>query len=989
MNDTLIFVVMSQTEYDVLPAQIGGYSFTTPITGANPRKIGDGKDMIAVTGKSVSLENSWQTKYTQARKHALLASLVPVTLGASPQVPLDDASMTTQNPSPPNSQLQYNTVYVPLDHADMENVKTLLAPYYDQRSQYYIPYAEFDTLIDTLSTTTDEVLKPVYVSFMKAYVGVLPLISFIEFSKEHDYKYNEEAIIDELVADILKQDANPQITRGGKHKGGKLPFTSWYKKLKAKLKGGSRVAPYTYMPNAPNPQRNHAQNGQLPNSQTPVLPFNAQNDQVTSPRPQMNSRAEMSTKEQLNRILHHQPELALRLIAEKRLMDFEDFIKSLPANNFKDIYQKLQTWKQSFKELHQNPIFLTNMKTFFGYERNLRELGAVSSPFARGLQQAQKQAQKPIKHIETSFISSMKHLLDFINEVNDPAAVNPSFDVEIHKKIKEGSGDVHISYTLNTVRIFGHDMQADTDYQLNNLQKAIESGIYADKVISIQRYSIYDRKPAHSDYPKWRNHMDDTFTILYDLELAPARLDNEWNIDHHVHFCYDIMMKMVDTDAHYSFQIHNWCTTQCKQIYQQMAACGHRLISLITKKPQEHFLTLSPVNYNIRMPLPFSEPIQKHVQYIHNILSTPVATQYPYNLHGVLVCMDKLLLNLIHIFDRASPLHQVKYFEVNRFRLFQILYMRYIPGVSLLEEKGQELLTFLLDEVLKDFPMTDFANDKMYDTVINRYQEMYNTTTDKNLKLLLHNNLQTLIKTFVTDRFFYGSTESEKGTIAEHIHESVKAALSEEKPLDLTSTNLNINLNNSPHLQSKKEPILYDPSSPLTLTPGLTLRDTQYSPISNNGGVCYAQHMVLLMSNYNNYLNRKVSYSDIFAGVKKEEDTARYMIDTKHFTDELLDIFKGASHDIYTTLEALKTQATGDDQWVRNIITIGRHPPTQGGGNKTRKAATYFVLRGRRYKVHKEGRKHIIKTTNGIIALTEAKKLQSKYLKEKQATKKK
>lgn len=98
--------------------------------------------------------------------------------------------------------------------------------------------------------------------------------------------------------------------------------------------------------------------------------------------------------------------------------------------------------------------------------------------------------------------------------------------------------------------------------------------------------------------------------------------------------------------------------------------------------------------------------------------------------------------------------------------------------------------------------------------------------------------------------------------------------------------------------------------------------------------------------------------------------------------DELL-LKSNSSNSLVLSQDDRDTLITIKERVKQKLTPHQSNALEQAAGNNTGKATTYFVLKGRRYKVHKEGRKHIIKTTNGIIALTEAKKLQSKYLKEK------
>jgi len=835
------------------------------------------------------------------------------------------------------------------------------------------------------AATAAKKLQEAYLSFMEVHMKVIPFVSTVSVEAG-----SRELSPDEI--NELTKDDVPPMNGGRRQRGGapemrkKLSMMSWYKHIKQKFSrkvapGNSRAKP------------NAAANAAAANgaSATPVQEFRSFDDLLESIQGHKDLPAGITLEMFLTKLSEEYPELALRLLAEKRVMDYENFLQTLATkgineSSIAEILAKIHAWKESFKDLHRNPILLDVLnKAFRSRTLNLQDMGEVSRRFIQPFRTIEFGMQQKEAAKET-FEKSLTLLVNFVKVVDK--GLTPTFDVTLSTSTAK---KVHICYDFDSVLLFFSSAAHEQAFNIEGL-KSIET-------LKQPVYYRYGETIPHESYRNWRD-IEGNFNLLYQYEFINKKLAAE----EYINTCwrvFELLATDLSSNGH-SLRIINWYGSQIQRLYDAMNSTSSMLIAyaksiIRLKNPRtvinerglalhafiqamneqlvgkSIFLFSEPDYEKIKTKAPFVDKMKPYIKYLGETISKPLLGGTPdeiihvHDFHKIVVCLDEFLVRMVGLYDRSHPNHKRYYFNIDKVSLFQILYVRYIGSSASLQKEGAqgeylqneqviEFLTFLTEKVTKDIPMMELARASMHSIVLRKYEELYKSTTGE-LKSELDVNLLTFIKLFIVEFYFRDSSIDEKITLAKNIHNNLN---SEQLSFDEIEA----------QIKSTKPSFAFDPSyesSELidrTITSIISYTDTSYDS--------YTKLMTWVLQDFHNYLVKDYTIQNMFDGIDPS-NLVDYMLDTKEFVDEFQDILRDVSFKVATAIGELHAHPKLGG--LKFNPPPGYIPPAVGGSN------TYFVFKGRRYKVRKEGRKLVIKTKEGIVPLVEAKKIQRQYLK--------
>jgi hypothetical protein len=175
----------------------------------------------------------------------------------------------------------------------------------------------------------------------------------------------------------------------------------------------------------------------------------------------------------------------------------------------------------------------------------------------------------------------------------------------------------------------------------------------------------------------------------------------------------------------------------------------------------------------------------------------------------------------------------------------------------------------------------------------------------------------------------------------------------------------------------------------LSLTPNkyiLDIQDNSHHKVLGTGDInSYGALMNGLFLIIRTAIAAKQDLKSLFGA---GSDVVGMMHEYKTFSDKLYVILRDLSHSIYGTFQTLKKTIEEDTKLEKTFkdttldifakLTFPPEFPTlQEGGNE------YFSYQGRRYKIRKEGKRKYIMTKDGKISLSQARKEQTRYEKNK------
>lgn len=1062
-----IVIVLSETQFNTLVPQKGGEPEQFAVTGRP----------AATTGKRPGQERRNAMKeYSRTLRGTtrLPASLAQTSQRQSPQPigkippiggPPQDKELTTLDPSTYTAPAPLtDRFYVVLEDAVIENsfIVTVLKANHnlddiehekdkDYTGMYVIKMQDVDCIVDELyrkavskpsdDATYEEILlaRSAYLAFMQVSVRLIPWVDTVTLMPTAMVKDEPTySITDAMIKEywesrkqefLRSQDGGRKKQRGGTRDNKTKKTFSWYKRLK-QLISGPKVVPGNAGPTRtqvlslnPTSTVNNA-------LQPPLNPANAVNNakqpQQGNPitaRPGAHLQAQAARQtltfdQLLTDLCDKQPELGLRLFAEKKVMDYENFLADLAVKEVTDetipeILRKIHEWKESFKDLHRNPLFLDVLnKVFRTRAHKLSDMADVSKVMMEPFRKVEVEFKRK-EVAKTVFEASLKNILNFVNVVR--RVVRPTFDVIITRPVESVFMDVHISYDTESICLFFKSFRDKDSYNVEAVETTFPGGVLSE--------FINGKTAPHKEYPEWKD-TEGVFKVMYEYkfstEYTNSLLSNPTDsfINDHIEKCYSLLDNLQPPpQVEYLIKINNWYGSQGHRIYKAMTTTGTLLMtfakSLLKFTPQlpSTFLmekkqvlnefvqamntqldgnswhSIRPAHYHVQTQVPFTDQMKLYIDYISSVISTPLPRPYAHvhDYHKIVVCLDDFLKQMVALYDRSHVNYRKFYFNIHRLSLHQILYVRYIGSIMSLQhpDKTEEYtqvedhFQFLIEHISDhDTPVLPLANATMHFEMIERYQNLYNTTQDENLKAKLLDNLEMFVRLFITEFYFSDESPSRReqlsAIIFSIIHKQVKNA---DSKLNLSKT------------VWEQDPTLKGTTPiPFAFTPDYTSNDTvqlfpAISVYDETAYNSYTRLMAWVINDFYRYLDEEYTYKEFFDGIPT--NFVEYMIDTKQFVDEFVGLIRDTAFKIAYEVSELKNEGALNGLTFKPLPLYAIvHPRQRGAGG-----AKYFALKGRRYKVRKEGRKLVIKTKNGVIPLTEAKKLQRQYLKNVKAAK--
>ena len=694
----------------------------------------------------------------------------------------------------------------------------------------------------------------------------------------------------------------------------------------------------------------------------------------------------------LKEILDHEPELLLHIYADKLLGSFKDAVN---------------------KHIAASPI---NQDTIL---KMIASINALKPQIQELLLSRLFRQHVATRNVNTSLVMSIAN--ELVTSAEKASELAPQFD-EFKKKFVFG---------YNIITKFARDVDyfVEPAYHIVITADGVQTNLvfYSDEIQILYKSIEYKKlQPLLEDlFKNYKRHVHEI-----GITEAPKNYLN-WKCNNYAFdVCYIVKHKILlnpDTlfdrlvlphvrgTSKWSMSINNWFASHSAQntLLNQLNNTVNVAIFTLSKWIQfkrptptseredllrdfinrfQESIGHSSIYYNRRLYNPqLKTPyIDMVLPLIDNLLTNCSGSINLY--HDIIKCYDVYLQRLIQISSKASINVLSSYTDANQenikpfyYIVFEILLCRYMgvhkPTTQTEISNFNEFIAMMVSIIAENnIPFTRFAHEHMQDELIEL------------LKNGLITNKKLFIKYVVFKHFYRGSCDaSDEKEVIDHIFENY---VSNEDINKLKGFQNKLAI---PEWLKQYITCSEDDCGVFQYThTGLSLsnkykldieRNSHHKVLGNEGSNSYGALMNGLFLIIQTAITRERDLKSLFGD---SGDVVGMMHEYKTFSDKLYVILKDLSHSIYSTFRTLKITIENDKalsnanvkQSTLAIFKALQVPPEfppgpQEGGNE------YFSYQGRRYKIRKEGKRQYIMTKDGKISLSQARKEQTRYEKNK------
>jgi len=701
----------------------------------------------------------------------------------------------------------------------------------------------------------------------------------------------------------------------------------------------------------------------------------------------------------LKEILDHEPELLLHIYADKLLGSFKDAVNDHIAASTTDLHTILKmiasinALKPQIQELLLSRLFRQHVA-----RRNVNT-SLVMSIAKELVFPAEKAGEFTTQFTEfkNKFVFGYNIITKFTRDVD--YFVEPAYHIiitanDVQTNLVFYSDEIQIMYKSSE---YNSRQQTLTDLFKNYKTHVLEIGI----------------TEAPKNYPNWKCNnyaFDVCYIVKHRISLNPDILFNLLVLPH------------VTGKAKWSMSINNWFASQSarntllNQLNNTVNVAIYTLSRWIQlKRPtptseRKHLLhdfidrfleTIGHSSvyydrrlYNPQLKTPYNAMVLPVINYLYTNSKGSI-NQY----HAIIKCYDVYLQRLIEISSEASINVLSSYTDAKSKNIkpfyhiiFEILLCRYM-GVQRPVANDDEITEFygFINTMVSiiaenNIPFTRFAHEHMQDELIELLKHGFITE---------HKKL--FIKYVVFKHFYRGSCDASTANgVIDYIYKTyvkdnntdsinqLKVGKLEWLQKYITERNISCSVDDCGAFQYTHTDLSLTPTNKYILD----IQDNSHHKVLGTGDInSYGALMNGLFLIIQTAIATKQDLKSLFGEGK---DVVGMMHEYKTFSDKLYVILRDLSHSIYGAFKILKVTIEADDDKeltplfknetlaIFEALTVPPEFPTlQEGGNE------YFSYQGRRYKIRKEGKRKYIMTKDGKISMSQARKEQTRYEKNK------
>ena len=730
----------------------------------------------------------------------------------------------------------------------------------------------------------------------------------------------------------------------------------------------------------------------------------------------------------------NQSELVFQIYVENLMQDFENYAKSFmafvgstesPLTTLPRYFEMLKKFRTSFADL-------VKFKQLAGMtDRVATAMAMIPSGVINQVTKSMipyKSFTEKLANFEKLFMKVMQ-LQSFYFKYYFNSKGVPTICLECRIGIPELQGGQEV---------FNDFIDVYFDFGANNM---INVYMKDEKQIGITNVKAYLKDIKHKHYSKTdrKNPIDPTWQRLYGYNsLFICHLPStQVHTDEFYKECYKFIIDFVgsiarDNKAYVKLSFNNWTTDVINQetVAKRLNSFGYVSKCIVSKlskleKPSHVFTSSSTVRqfgeemdellisgpstivYDaFSYPRVISKPsisnLSHYVSWIHNVIKEKIKLKgnidvNVHNLNIIVHVMDTLLQSLFCNYKIQTASVKQVYFKLSISWFYKLLLDRYVSIIPMNSE----------DEVKLFNTYADFLNNQAgFNSVIENCIGPY---MQNELLMFFYKNRMTLIENlskntkyleylenlekqypddpptpsflfskhtfdiFVKNYFGLDDTESIVAIFERFLE------IFENKDDDISRIDDFLGPNAS--LSSHVPPIYSH------LDMSLTVPETCKNIIG------YTTFFIHFVQIYRDNLFNKMEINQMFK--QSTPDTiVRDMYILKECLSDLTLIFRNCAVSIYNELgelvdteEIIGSRESNPEKLVirgdslhYDIVHPDHIPPATAGGSMKEKKE-YFTLKGRRYRVHKHGRRKVLKTSEGLITITQAKEVQKAYLK--------